>query len=572
MSRRRLTEPAAAMTFATFARRIGVKLTPAQRVLCAVAFDGADPIDLDPDDRELARQLFGSVDRFPESARDVVACIAGGRAGKTYVLVALRCLHLALTCDLSQLAPGEHAFGAIVAPDVRLAKQALRFVTGAAKKVPSIARRIERDTAEELSIVRPDGQHVTVECLPATRGGSAVRARSYFFVGLDEAAFFYGDDGYTITDEAIFSAAAPRVMPGGQLVMVSTPYLESGVLFEHFIRNHPNPAVAIDGETRKGEPTDAIAIHAPTLLLNDRPKIRRAVEREYGRDPDRAAREFGGRFVARGTSRFFDPGAIKAASVDRPADLEPRPELPAFAAIDPAFTRDASAMVVLRYEGEKIRVATIVERRPESGKPLKPSVVIGELCDIAIMHGVTTLWSDCHYAETVREVAEARGLAVRSPPGGQFGKAIMFQRARAGINEGRIELSAHHGALVGQLAEVLGRAMPGGGFSVTSPRRKGSHGDIASAFALASWVAEETRRLASYGKGGGRVMILTGEGKAFDSDDDEPDDETPTDSEQGRRFWSGEDPDRVEPPADDPDLAEALASGRARFLRLDGDD
>ncbi len=483
--------------YVAFAERLGVALSPAQRVLCSVAFDGVNPEDLAGADRELAATIFGDVDVIPPEARDVLCCIAGGRAGKTYTLIALRCLHLAVTCDLSSLAPGEHGFGVIVAPDKKLARQALRFIKGAAKKLQAIARRITVDSVDVVEFVRPDGRTVTIEVLPATRGGSAVRARSYFFVGLDEVAFFYADDGYTVTDEAVFTAAAPRVMAGGQLCMVSTPWLESGVLYEHFLRNHPNPEVALDGDLTPGEPTDAIAAHAPTLLLNDRPKIRRIVEREERRNPTNAEREFGARFVARGTGRWFDATAIKLSAVDRPADLAPDPRYPCVAALDNGFTSDATSLVVTRRERGKLRVATIVEKRAEKGVPLNPSETICELLDIAKTHGATVVYSDVHYYESVLEHARPRGMRVKKAPGGNAGKVEVHIAARDALAEGRCEYAREPSTLRSQLGNIVARPISGGGMSITSPRRRGSHGDVASAWVLAIYGLEKvkTRRV-----------------------------------------------------------------------------
>jgi hypothetical protein len=118
--------------FTTFVHNLGVTLTPAQRVLALVAFDGVQPAALDGEDRELAARLYGPIDEVPASARGVLVAVCGARAGKTRVLGALYSLFRALTADLSRLAPGEIAVALIVAPDMRLARQCLGYALGAA--------------------------------------------------------------------------------------------------------------------------------------------------------------------------------------------------------------------------------------------------------------------------------------------------------------------------------------------------------------------------------------------------------------------------------------------------------
>jgi hypothetical protein len=89
---------ARALPFVEFVSRVlRVQLTPAQRVLCLVAFDGVEPEQLDGADRELAVKLFGPVDTIPSMARDVLVAVCGARSGKSYVLAALYSLWRALT-------------------------------------------------------------------------------------------------------------------------------------------------------------------------------------------------------------------------------------------------------------------------------------------------------------------------------------------------------------------------------------------------------------------------------------------------------------------------------------------
>lgn len=476
-------------TFLEFVGALGVQLYPAQRVAAAVAFDGVQPAELEGEDRELARQLFGPVDHVPPEARDVVAAICGGRAGKSYVLGALRLLHLGMTHPLDTLAPGEVAFGVIMAERLSLARQTLRYIIGAAGRSHAISQHIVTRGADALVLDRPDGKRIRFEVLPASRGGAAVRARSYFGAFLDEAAFFFADDGYTVTDGEIFRALSPRVLPGGQLVVASTPWLESGVLYDLFRANHGDPACAIDGDVSPGQSRTAVAIWAPTKLFNLEPKIHRAVDAEYARDPENAEREFGARYVLRGAGRYFDAVAIKRSAKERPATLAAVPMWPTIAALDPGFTSDAFAGVVVRVEHQLIRTVELFELRPKKGKPLKPSEAIGQFAAIAKRHGASELWTDIHYLETVREHAHAAGLGVSTPKGGANAKELVHAGARDALLADAVETSAAHQVLHDQLRSIVGKPKPGGGMQISAPRRAGRHGDIASAWVIAVWRA-----------------------------------------------------------------------------------
>lgn len=151
--------------FVDFVVSIGGKLTTAQRVLALVAFDGVEPRELIGEEREIARQLFGDVDRIDPIARVIVAIVAGARSGKSW-LSSLYVLWRCVVADLSALAAGETGFALILAPDMRLSRQVLRYVEGAARS-SHLAPMIAGTTTDTVTFVRPDGRSVTVEAVPS---------------------------------------------------------------------------------------------------------------------------------------------------------------------------------------------------------------------------------------------------------------------------------------------------------------------------------------------------------------------------------------------------------------------
>lgn len=467
-------------SFLDFVKKdLGVTLTPGQRVLCGIAFDGMEPCEFEGNDRELARQIFGDIETVPPGARNVLAALCGARAGKSYILCALRLLHLSLTVDLSMLAPGEVASGPIVAPDLRLARQTLRYIIGAVDAAPGLAAMVRKQGQDALTLLRPDGAVVTMECLPATRGGSAVRGRALFGAILEEACFFR-DSNSVINDDEIFKAVAPRIVPAGQLIIASTPWSESGLLFTLYERNW-------------GSPTDALAAHAPTLLLRNDEHTRELVEQERERDPDNAAREFDAVPMVSGTSDFFDLQAIKQCEDDTmPLVLNPQLPQDANAAIglDTGFRKDPSAGVVVRRSADMYEVAECVEIRPPKGGRLIPSATLQELFRRAKHHRCAVAVADGHYIETVRE--HSAGIDLQEAPAGVTGKVDVYTFARRLINEGKVRIPAGNKRLLAQLRQVVQKPTPGGQLSITSPRRGGAHGDLASAFVLALWVIANT--------------------------------------------------------------------------------
>lgn len=460
--------------FTDFVAAAGVRLTPGQRTICRIAYDGAAIADLTPAERAHAEQIFGPIASIPPEARNVIVAVCGARAGKSYVLGSLRLLHLALVLPLDSLAPGEIASALIVAPDLRLARQCLRYALGAARTVPAIARRISSETSDSFTLARESGRSVIVECLPATRGGSALRGRSLVGAVLDEAAFFR-DAEYVVNDEEVFRAVAPRVMPGGQVIIASTPWAESGLLYDLFSTNH-------------GNPTTALAAHAPTLLLRDDPRTRSIVERERQRDPDNASREFDASFMSAGSGLFLDPASIdRAVFLDLTIPCMVSPDIRTAAGADLGFVSDSSALAIVAGRGERLALIALEELRPGKGSPLRPSDVLARFAALAKEHHCREIVSDGHYAETAREHLHGHGISLGRGPEGAAGKVASYLELRRLFAEGRIALPKHD-RLLAQLREIRSKPTSGGGLQVYSPRRPGGgHGDLVSALVLAAW-------------------------------------------------------------------------------------
>ncbi|MFW5875729.1 MAG: hypothetical protein ACOCXM_03235 [Myxococcota bacterium] len=447
-----------------------LRLSPAQAAMWRVLAGEAQPHELEGEEREAARHLFGGAEELPPDLLSVCAVVKGARIGGS-LLLALRLLDLAMAVPLEGLASGELAFGVIVAPDLRLAAQAFRYVTGAIDASPALQDREIGRTTSSVTLVRDDGRHVQIECLPATRGGSALRGRTLVGAVLDEAAFFQ-DESYTVNDAELYRAVRPRVVPGGQVLISSTPWAESGLLYELFSSNF-------------GNPQSCVAVHAPTRLMRtDAPTILAMVASEEQRDPDNAAREYGAEFMGRGTGAFFDPVAIDQCIRDYP--LPARPEAPTgervavAAGVDAAFVNDACTCIVAAREGDRVRVLCIDEIRPEKGSPLSPSAVVARWVRILEPYGVLTVHGDQHYYHALREALIGSRIVMSQIPGGQQGKREIFETTRTMAAEGRLVLPRHR-RLVSQLREIMAAPTPGGGMTIKAPRKAGSHGDLVSA-------------------------------------------------------------------------------------------
>jgi hypothetical protein len=466
---------ARAATFVAFCKRLGVVLSPAQRTLARVAFDRVEPAELVGEEHELSKALFGPVEVVPHAARAVLVAVCGRGSGKSYLLGALYSLWRAFTADLSTLAPGEQASALIVAPDMRLGKQCLRFAVGAVESNRAFDHYVERKTEDRLVLRRDDGALVAIEVLPATHGGSAVRGRSLVSAVLDECAFFRDESSVT-NDVDVFKALAPRVLPGGLVVLASTPWIEQGLLFTEFSANF-------------GAPQRALAVQAPAALMRPDRQMLELVTRERARDADNAARELDAEFMTGGAGVFFGPELLAPALV-RDMPLASSPPVGARATIggDIGLVADASAFVAVHKRGDIITPADVLELKPKRGAPLKLSEVVTKGCEFAERHGQKTIHVDHHVLEPAREHLP-KGFSLQPVIGGQDAKTDRFLVVRGALRASNVVIPGALARLVSQLALVISRPTPGGGQQITLPRRYGTHLDLVAAFIVGAWAA-----------------------------------------------------------------------------------
>lgn len=471
-------------TFVAFCTWIGVVLPPAQLVIAKVVYDGAQPRDLVGDVRAVCREVLGDVDEIPDDARSTFVAVCGGRGGKSYVLVALRLVWGMYMRDVSMSAPGQHPAALIIAPSEKHRQEVVNYAVGAIRSHAGLARTliVPKGTAVDgvvsaFSIRRPhDGKVIDFVAGVATKGGYGGRGRSWTDVALDECAFFQ-DETFAVNDQALFDAASPRVLPGGQTLVTSTPWAEAGLLYTKFTENH-------------GKPKTAIAAHAPTTLLNPAEWAKKMVALAYATNPENAAREFGALFMKGGTTVFFSPDLIESCideTLDPDVPRMPQPGDAVSAGGDLGFRSDSASLAIShRTTAGDLILAELFELQPKDQPEgrLRPKRTIAAFVERMNAHGTKSLMGDQYYAETADEELSDVNLSFMQCPAATD---EVYVRARQKMRTGAVKIPRNE-RLIRQLKEVQGRPTSGGKMQIVQPRwAKGGHGDNVSAFVLALW-------------------------------------------------------------------------------------
>jgi hypothetical protein len=467
----------AKLTFTRFAANVlRLRLTRGQRVLSLIVFDGIEPHQLDGEEREIARTIFGDVDEVPPLARRVLALELGRGSGKT-TLTAAYALFVMLTADVSSCGPGDVPIVVVIAPDKPTAGLAVRMGLEMIRGVAALSRCLETETAEGFTLRRPDGRLVGFAAFAASRGGRSARGRTILAFVLDEAQFFLSDDA-VVNDRDIHRALIPRLVADGKAIFISTPWPTETLMGELVEKN-------------LGKPTTALACRATSLTMRDNdPELAANIAAERARDPDNAAREFdcertsGGANFFLGLDDCVDPELV----LGRP---RPGRDWIVGAGIDSGMIENSSAIAIVGEEPtarDVLSLYALDEIRPERGKPLRPSEVFGRFADTAGSYGVRDVCGDSHYIMSAIEHLESHGLAYTRLPEGRAGKFETYDLLRTLVRERRFRLPRHE-RLITQLRQVKAKPQPGGGIAIVSPRRAGAHGDLASAVVAGVWRA-----------------------------------------------------------------------------------
>jgi len=414
---------------------------------------------------------------------------AGGRSGKTSRFLACVAVYCAWTTPLPNLAPKEGAFAFFSAPTKEVAVRIIRFIEGIFTTSPVLSQFGTAST-ESAKLVRPDGKKIVFRV--SAKGKLSGRGGTCVFYGVDESEFFLDSASFDL-DEQI-KGAEQRVVPGGMVGIVSTPFIEGEGEMQRTLQRE------------RGKHKGALCIEqVSTRELNTTWDPTGEVEADMLAKPGGDAnvrREIYAIPFPKGTKRFFNTVKLREALV-RLSNRTLKP-IAVGAGSDLGMRRDGCALVIAkRYQDTMIGIPRMRIEHPTDG-PLVPSVVCSDFAAVAREHGAAAVAADGVYAETYREHLNHAGLALLDAPTGREGKIGMFTAAYQMFADGRVCLGDmpedERNDLFDQLSRITTKKLPGGSEEIIVPRRivrteadaaqaTTDHCDGAAAFVIALWAS-----------------------------------------------------------------------------------
>ena len=330
----------------------------------------------------------------PEGGWSEVAAIVGRQSGKTRIAATIA----AFEAVTAQPEPdGTEVYAVLVAQDQRASLRSLfSYAVAPFDQIPALSRMVPTGwrsvwgrARRADSLALETGVRIAVyPCRPASVRG--IRSR---VVVLDEVAFYRSAEGYP-TDLEMLRAARPTLATtAGKLIILSSPYGQSGALWDLHRRHYAHD----DSGTLVWQ-ASAPAMN-PTLPAD-------YLARMQQDDPEAYRSEVLGEFRA-GLSTFLDPDAVAACVAEGVRERAPVAGISYTAFCDPSGgRRDAFTLSIGHRDGD-CAVLDVCRAWPA---PHNPSGVIQEAAALLRRYGVAVVEGDRFGGEFPPERFRAEGI------------------------------------------------------------------------------------------------------------------------------------------------------------------
>lgn len=324
--------------------------------------------------------------KAPESPLKEFWCIIGRRGGKSFI-AAVVAVYLALFHDYKEyLGPGEVGVIQIIAADRSQSQVILRYIKGILRGNPVFAQYIANEVRESVELTN----RIVIEVMSCSF--RSIRGRTVVCSLFDEIAFWRVEGANP--DREILSASRPSMatIPNSKLIVISSPYSRSGVLYE------------VHRDYYGKDDPEILIWRSPTRLMN--PTISELfIEREAKKDPLAARAEWYAEF-REDIEEFLSLEAIEACCV-LDGTLAPdimRHQYLAFT--DPSGGRADAFTLAVGHKGEKFTVDLLRAWEP----PLVPESAVGDIVEILRQYNITRITGDRYGAAWVSTAFEKQGI------------------------------------------------------------------------------------------------------------------------------------------------------------------
>lgn len=421
-------------------------------------------------DAELA--LFKEVagDRDPPAHRVNTFVAAIGRGGGKNSIASAIASYLAMSFDprIAKLRPGEKTSVICIANDKEQAALAFSMIAALFETIPTLRQMVKHVGADKIELKNK----VIIEV--KTNSYRSVRGRELVAVILDECAFYRSDErGYANPDVELVAAVGPGLarVPNSMLVLISSVYRRSGVLFDYWHDYHGKPD------------DDILVIKGTTRQLNpsfDQKKI----DREIVKDAPRANAEYNS--IWRDDLITFISRDLLEAAIESGVNVRPPMEgITYFAACDSSSGKgDPFTIAIAHKEIHNGVKRIVIDFLYEKRAPFRPThEMFEEIAGTLQQYRCVTITGDAYAVGYVTEGLARVHIIYRIS---KLDRSEAYMGILPMLTTGTVCLLDHDRTFA-QFAALERRTLPTGKEHIDHPQ--GGHDDCSNAIALVACVA-----------------------------------------------------------------------------------
>ena len=373
-------------------------------------------------------------------------CVVGRRGGKSF-MASVIAVYLALFHDFSKyLVPGERGVIQIVAADRNQARVIFRYISAILRSDPILEQHISNETQEVIEL------NTGIDIQIQTCSFRTIRGRTVVCGIFDEVAFWRVEGANP--DKEILAAIRPSMatIPESKLIVVSSPYARSGILYEH-LRDHHGK-----------EHGEILVWQAPTRVMN--PTISQDfIDREMQKDPSAARAEWQAQF-REDIEDFLAVEVIESLVIAGRRDLPPNSDHYYYGFCDPSGGRhDAFTLAIGHYDEGSNKYVIDLLRAWQA--PFNPEEVAKEAAEILKRYNLHEVVGDRYSGAWVEQAFDKGGIDYESCA---VPKSDLYLSFEAFANMGKVELPDNK-KLVSELRLLERRRGKAGKDSVDHPPR-----------------------------------------------------------------------------------------------------
>lgn len=456
--------------FATGILNVSFTKRPAQEVVLRCLYG------LPLNDKQLAiyKLMTGLKEEFEAGIEKTEANLdIGARGGKSF-LTSIVAIYEATRDKWRQyLNPGETGYAVIIATRQKQAEDIIQIACSRMLEDSDISWML-KDQPLKASLELTNG--MVIASFPCN--STAARGLPIILLIFDEIAW-YMTEGVK-ADEGIFNALNPRraQFPGAKCMKITTPAGKQGLFWREFDEGFKVPG--------------RLTIKAHTRLMN--PVIPQDfIDKEYKRDPDNAAREFGAEF-AETVSGFFASciDQLKACFNFNVDDMPYEAGCDYYSAIDQSGLsgRDKFGYAIAHKDSRYNKIIVDCVREWDTKDA---DYIMEEIRQLNTIYHCRDITKDGYAGGWVTNALEKRGLTVfdseRLP--------VVYVNLKTLVLAQRLALPDHP-SLVSSLLQTQAFYSKSNNLTIGHERTSAGHGDLANAVARAIYEASREEEGAYY--------------------------------------------------------------------------